>query len=120
MDAPQPARATIRRTHTVRYADGGEGTVYALHGAIQFAGAERLLRDLVAADQLTHEVVLDLSRVHSINDVARRILLEVVRRLTLEGHRVVLVDPEETFPDPDIGDGVHPLVVGSVAEATHA
>ena len=46
MDAPQPARATIRRTHTVQHADGGEATVYALHGSIQFARAERLLRDL--------------------------------------------------------------------------
>jgi glutaminase len=117
MDAPQPARATIRRTHTVQHADGGEATVYALHGSIQFAGAERLVRDLADAAELAPEVVLDLSRVHTVNEVARRMLLEVVRRLVRDGHLVVLVDPEETLPDPDCGDGVRPRVVATVAEA---
>jgi len=117
MDAPQPARATIRRTHTVRRADGGAAEVYALHGSLQFAGAERLVRDLADAGELTPEVVLDLSRVHSVNDVARRMLLEVVRRLVVDGHEVVLVDPDEALPDPDCGGGVRPRVVASVADA---
>lgn len=115
MDAPQPARSTIRRTHTVRDAEGGETSVYALHGVIQFAGAERLIRD-VADARLGPDVVLDLSRVHAVNDAGRRMLLELVRRVSLEGHRVTLVDPEETLPDPDCGDGVRPTVVGSLAE----
>ncbi len=116
MDAPQPARATIRRTHSLQRADGGEAAVFALHGSIQFAGAERLVRDLAEAE-LTPLVVLDLSRVHTVNDAARRMLLEVVRRLAAEEHRVVLVDPDETLPDPDCGDGVRPRVVDSLAEA---
>ncbi len=99
MDAPQPARATIRRAHTIRRADGDEATVYALHGSIQFAGAERLLRDLEAADIVTREVVLDLSRVHSVNVVARRMLLEAVSRLKLDGHRVVVLDPDDVVPE---------------------
>ena len=94
MDAPQPARATIRRAHEIRRADGGEATVYELHGSIQFAGAERLLRDLTATDIATTEVILHLGRVHSVNDVARRMLLEAVRRLGLDGHQVTVVDPE--------------------------
>ncbi len=118
MEAPQPARATIRRTHTVRHADGGHAIVYALHGSLQFAGAERLVRDLASSADLPAEVLLDLSRVHTVNDVARRMLLEVVRRLVLDGHRVVLVDPDETLPEPDCGDGVRPEVVGSVRQAT--
>lgn len=95
MDAPQPARATIRRTHTMRRADGGEATVYELHGSIQFAGAERLLRDLATADITTREVVLDLGRVHSVNDVARRMLLEAVQRLGRDGHQVTVLDPDD-------------------------
>lgn len=118
MDAPQPARATIRRMHAVQHADGGEATVYALHGSIQFAGAERLVRDLVDAPDLTTEVVLDLTRVHAVNDVARRMLLEVVRRLTLTGHRVTLVDPDDTVPDPDAGEGIRPEVVGEVGDVS--
>lgn len=120
MDPPQPARSTIRRTHTVQYVDGSPAMVVALHGSLQFAGAERLVRDLSDADAdggLADAVVLDLSRVHSINDVARRMLLETVRRLHLEDIRVTLVDPETTLPDPDCGDGIRPAVVGTVAEA---
>lgn len=101
MDAPQPARATIRRAHTIRRADGGEATVYELHGSIQFAGAERLLRDLAATDIPTQEVVLDLRRVHSVNDVASRMLHESVRRLGLDGHHVTVHDPDDVLPAPD-------------------
>ena len=50
-------------------------------------------------------MALDLSLVTSIDDVARRMLLEVARRLTLEGRHVLLVDPESVVPDPDPGDG---------------
>jgi glutaminase len=117
MDAPQPARATIRRLHSVRHTSGEEASVYALHGSIQFAGAERLVRYLSAEEPPTREVVLDLTRVHSVNDVARRMLLEAVRRLVRDDHHVTLVDPDETLPDPQV-DGVRPDVVASLAEAT--
>ncbi|WP_313959777.1 hypothetical protein [Microbacterium paludicola] len=38
--------------------------------------------------------MLDLTMVHSLDDVARRMLVELVRRLRLDGHEVELVDPE--------------------------
>ena len=116
MDAPQPARATIRRTHAVTLADGREAAFYALHGSLQFAGAERLVRHLVAAQSQQRRephVVVDLTRVHSVDPVARRMLLETFRRLAREGREVLLVDPEETLPDPDCGDGVRPVVLES-------
>jgi glutaminase len=113
MDAPQPARTAIRRTHTVRRADGERAVVYALHGSVQFAAAERLVRDLVSAD-LPEQVALDLTSVHSVNAVARRMVLETLRRLARDGHQVLLVDPDEQLPDPDCGDGVRPVVVGSL------
>lgn len=116
MDAPQPARATIRRLHSVRHAGGEEASVFALHGSIQFAGAERLTRYLSAEEPVTREVVLDLSRVHAVNDAARRMLLSSVRRLTEDGHHVTLVDPDDVLPDPDAGGGVRPEVVSSIEE----
>lgn len=115
MDPPQPARSTIRRTRSVESL-GGPATVYSLHGSLQFAGAERLARDLVDSDDLAREVVLDLDRVHSINDVARTMLLEMIRRLSDDGHRVSVVDPDDVLPDPDCGEGVRPTVVLSVDE----
>lgn len=117
MDAPQPVRATIRRRHTVRQEDGGRAVVYALHGSLQFAGTERVVRHLTAAADLPPQVVLDLSHVHSVNAVARRMLLEAIRRLTLDGHEVVLVDPDDNLPDPDCGGGVRPVVVDTVETA---
>ena len=50
-------------------------------------------------------VAFDLSRVHSIGDVARRMLLECLRRLRLDGRRVHLVDEQGVLPDPDLGGG---------------
>lgn len=63
------------------------------------------------------KVALDLTRVYSIDDVARRMLLEIARRLTLSGHDVYLVDPESIMKDPDPGDGGRVTVVDSVDQA---
>ncbi len=120
MDPPQPARATVRRIHSVRHADGSEATVFSLHGSLQFAGAERFLRDLFETRDLTRDLVIDLSQVHSINTVARWMLLKTIRQLSVGGHHVTLVDPEDIVPNPDCGEGLRPLVVQTVSEATRA
>lgn len=120
MDPPQPARATIRRVHSLEHPDGSSATVFSLHGSLQFAGAERLLRDLFEAPELATDLVIDLSRVHSINSVARWMLLKTMRRLHEDGHCLVLVDPDTVLPDPDCGGGVRPTVVDSVTEAAGA
>ncbi|MCX4714195.1 hypothetical protein OG743_36065 [Streptomyces griseus] len=52
--------------------------------------------------------------------MARRMLLEVARRLTLDGHEVYLVDPESIMPDPDPGDGGRVTVVDSLDKAVVA
>lgn len=62
-------------------------------------------------------VALDLTMVHSLDDVARRMLLEVARRLTLDGHEVYLVDPESVLPDPNPGDGGRVILVDDLDEA---
>lgn len=59
-------------------------------------------------------VVLDFALVSSIDDVARRMLLELARRLMLEGRGVYFVDPELIMPDPDRGDGsLVPVIAGA-------
>lgn len=110
MEAAQPARAVLREVHA-----SGEPVLsrYELQGSLQFAGAERVLRALSDHAAGQDHVAMDLSRVHEINDVARRMLLEAVRRLSLDGHTVWLVD---LLPDPGAGDGVEPRVVTSVSE----
>jgi glutaminase len=37
-------------------------------------------------------------------------VLEGMRRLVLDGHRVVVEDPEGVLPDPALGDGSYPEV----------
>lgn len=111
MEVPALARAAMRGDRQRETSDGQPVRVYALQGGIQFAGAERLLHTLAESPPEEREVAFDLTRVHEVNPVARRMLLEAVRRLTLDGHELTLIDPECVLPDPDAGDGVRPHVV---------
>lgn len=116
MEVPAAARAVVRSHHVV-----GSGPnalrVLQLLGGIGFAGAERVVQEAMDISPSEVRVALDLTRVYSIDDVARRVLLEVARRLTLNGHEVYLVDPESIIPDPDPGDGGRVTVVDNVDHA---
>ncbi|MDG9674085.1 glutaminase [Micromonospora sp. DH14] len=113
MEVPPPARAVVR-SNRVRGGGADATRVLRLQGGIRFAGAERIVRELVESAPLEPRVVLDVSLVHAIDDVARRMLLEVARRLTLDGHEVYLVDPEMMIPDPDPGDGGRIAVIDEI------
>ena len=73
--------------------------------------AEIMLNRLVSEEIEKDKVVFDVSRVGIVNDVGRRMVLEGMRRLRLDGKQIFLRDPEEVFPDPDMGDGVYPTMV---------
>ncbi|WBB58812.1 glutaminase [Streptomyces sp. WMMC500] len=119
MEVPAAARAVVRSNHVV-----GSGPdalrVFQLQGGIGFAAVERVVRETVDTAPAEARVALDLTMVHSLDDVARRMLLEIVRRLTLDGHEVYLVDPESIIPDPDPGDGGRVTVVGRLDQARTA
>lgn len=119
MGVPAAARAVVRSHHVL-----GSGPhalrVLQLQGGIGFAGAERVVREAVDSAPSEVRVAVDLTKVYSIDDVARRMLLEVTRRLTLDGHEVYLVDPESMVPDPDPGDGGRVTVVDTVEQAVPA
>jgi glutaminase len=110
MEVPAAARAVVRSNH-VR--DGAVGAIRVMQfqGGIRFAGAERIVREVVDTAPAESRVALDLTMVSSIDDVSRRMLLEVARRLTLDGSEVYLVDPAAMIPDPDPGDGGRLTVV---------
>ncbi len=120
MEVPPPARSVVRgqRALALRGEDGEEVEtwLYELQGSADFVGLEGLLRNLDRNPPQTHEVVLDLTHVHEVLDVGRRMLLEGARRLTLDGHHVTFVDPEGLLsgdePDAlDVGDGAEAAVV---------
>jgi glutaminase len=107
MEVPPVGRSVLRGHHS-----HGAAHVFELQGELRFAGAEAVVREVVEATPAQREVIFDLSRVHGVSDVARRVLLEAVRRLTLhDDKQVTLVDPEGMLADPDAGDGVRPTVV---------
>lgn len=113
MDAPAPARSVLRGGHVLHGPGSRSALVYELQGTIQFAGAERLVHGIADTSPGHDEVGLDLTRVYSVNSVARRMILETVRRLSLDGHTVTLIDPDGVLPDPDAGDGIRPRVVST-------
>lgn len=115
MEVSAPGLEVVRSNRVL-----GEGDdavrVIELQGGIRFSGAERAVREAVETAEDTPNVALDLTLVHSADDVARRMLLEVVRRLTLDGCEVFLVDPERIIDDPEPGDGGRVTVVESVGQ----
>jgi glutaminase len=115
MEVPAAARAVVRSNHVVG-AGPNAIRVVQLQGGIRFAGAERAVREVVDTAPTEARVALDLTRVYSIDEVARRVLLEIVRRLTLDGHDVYLIDPESILPDPGPGDGGRVTVVRHVEQ----
>jgi glutaminase len=113
MEVPAAARSVLRD-----HAPSGTETVriFDLQGSIRFAGAERVVREVVGAEITENRVALDLTAVHSLDDVARRMLLEVARRLSMEGKEVFLIDPDTVIPDPDPGTDGQLTVVSQVDE----
>ena len=115
MEVPAAARAVVRSNHVL---GRGAGAVRVLQaqGGIRFAGAERIVREFIGANFDESRVVLDFTLVSSLDDVARRMLLELARRLAGDGLGIYFVDPEPIIPDPDRGDGV---LVPVIADAEH-
>lgn len=102
MEVPPAAPAAVRANHLV--GEGAAATrVIELQGGIRFAGAERVVREVVGTAGPEARVRLDFAMVHSVDDVAGRMLREVVRRLVLDGVVVDVVDPGSALPDPGPG-----------------
>jgi glutaminase len=113
MEVPAAARSVVRTNH-VAHAGPNAIRVLQLQGGIRFAGVEKVVREVVDTAPTEARVALDLTMVYSIDDVSRRTLLETVRRLTLDGHDVYLIDPESVLPEPEPGDGGRVTVVSDI------
>jgi len=79
--------------------------VHEIAGDLHFMEAERVLRGFAEEQAGDHPVVVDLDRVQRANDIAKRMLLEGVRRLHLDGHDVRIVDPWGVLGSAETGSG---------------
>lgn len=79
-----------------------------LQGTIQFSGAENIVDRLQTVEPGDTTILFDVRRVDRFLDVGRRMTLEGMRRLRLDGHPIALYDPDQRLPSPDMGDGHFP------------
>ena len=100
----EPYGTTVLRNVVV----AEDTTTFQIQGVIQFSGAEYILDALDSDETTTPTVIFDVSQVSHFSDVGRRMVLEGMRRVRLDGRRVVLIDPDDALPDPDLGDGSYP------------
>lgn len=77
--------------------------VHEIVGDLRFVEIERVMRSFASEPLTDSPVVVDLTRVNRANDIARRVLLEGIRRLHEDGHEVRLVDPAEVVGAPETG-----------------
>ena len=95
------------RLDVVGVTQEGSREIFYLQGNVRFPAAAELL-DLLSESDFDGAVHLDISRVYSFTKVARRMVLEALRRLRNEGRRIFLHDPLQSLANPDLGDGTFP------------
>jgi MFS superfamily sulfate permease-like transporter len=141
MDVSQIARASVS-TSVAKIVAGKQEphhpncdrrvVIFALRGAVRFAGSERLTRAIVrelgepdpkdpgsGEYQDACAIVVSLKDAFSLNMVARRVIHESIKRLLAEGKTVVVIDPNVVLQmDLDkLPMEQHPQIVKNEKEA---
>ena len=115
MNIPTVARSAIRANY--RIGSGEKITqVIQLQGRIRFAGAERVIREIVDTHYMGTRIALDVTRVYSVDGVAQHMLLEIMRRMRHEGYTVYLIDQDDTITNLEALRTMDVAVLGSIDE----
>lgn len=115
MNIPTVARSAIRANY--RIGSGEKITqVIQLQGRIRFAGAERVIREIVDTHYMGTRITLDVTRVYSVDEVAQHMLLEIMRRMRHEGYTVYLIDQDDTITNLEALRTMDVAVLGSIDE----
>ncbi|NJE65633.1 glutaminase [Brevibacterium sp. LS14] len=99
MDVAEVASSVVRRSIV------DDIPVHEIFGDLRFVESERVLRSFLAESTGRGPLVVDVTRVHRVNDIARRIVLEGMRQLDQRGFDVRLVDPDRVLGEPEAGHG---------------
>ena len=119
MNVPTVARSALRANYQVGSGDESMRLIQ-LQGRIRFAGAERVIREIVESPLEGSKVALDVTRVYAVDEVAQRMLLELMRRLRNDGYKVYLIDNDETITDTDALRSMGVKVLTNPAAVTSA
>lgn len=114
LNVSRESRATIRAVYQA--SDGVR--VYEMHGDLMFAGAEKVLRTIDRDSAEVSVVILDVTRVDTINDPARALLASMSATLRAAGKQGFLVDPDSAVILPD--RGYDDVVFGTIDDALAA
>ena len=118
MNIPTVARSAIRANY--RIGSGEKITqVIQLQGRIRFAGAERVIREIVDTHYMGTRIALDVTRVYSVDEVAQHMLLEIMRRMRHEEYTVYLIDQDDTITNLEALKAMDVAVLGSIDELEH-
>ena len=119
MNVPTVARSALRANYQVGSGDESMRLIQ-LQGRIRFAGAERVIREIVESPLEGSKVALDVTRVYAVDEVAQSMLLELMRRLRNDGYKVYLIDNDETITDTDALRSMGVKVLTNPAAVTSA
>ncbi|WP_120003398.1 glutaminase [Nesterenkonia muleiensis] len=98
METGRPARSSLREIRTATI-EGQPATIYVLQGDMVLSSIESLVREIIENPPSTDIVIFDMTRVDEVLPVARRTSSETATKLIDEGHRIILIDPENTVTD---------------------
>lgn len=98
MEASRPSRSALREVRAVQV-DNEAANLYVLQGDLVLSSIEALVHEIIANPPSTQLVVFDMQRVDEVLPVARRTSSETATKLLDEGHRIVIVDPEQVVAD---------------------
>ena len=118
MNIPTVARSAIRANYRIGSCEKITQVIQ-LQGRIRFAGAERVIREIVDTHYTGTRIALDISRVYSVDEVAQHMLLEIMRRMRHEGYTVYLIDQDDTITNLEALKAMDVAVLGSIDELEH-
>ena len=118
MNIPTVARSAIRANYRIGSCEKITQVIQ-LQGRIRFAGAERVIREIVDTHYTGTRIALDISRVYSVDEVAQHMLLEIMRRMRHEGYTVYLIDQDDTITNLEALRTMDVAVLGSIDELEH-
>lgn len=97
----QSSRFRPREVHEVLLREGHRVRIYELQGDLYFGAIERLINAYLQNLEENDRVLIDLTRIGSIDEATRGIVFRFARQAFDKGKRIVLIDPGRIFSESE-------------------